>query len=116
MLAAPLIARFGQPLTITRATGAPTDDGHGRVVPAPTAPLTVTASVQPITGADLLRLPEGLRARELIKVYTATPLQTLNDAAGTVADTLAWNGSTYQVAHVEAWQGHWKCTAAKVPS
>jgi len=36
---------------------------------------TISASVQPITGEDLKKLPEGIRIRDLKVIFTHTPLE-----------------------------------------
>lgn len=102
-------------LSVTRGTP-PTQDGNGRAVPGSTSTVSVWASVQPVNGQELLRLPESLRTREVVKVFTRTAaLLTEDEATGQPADTFAWNGNTYQVNVVETWPNHWKCLATKVP-
>ncbi len=117
MNAVGIIARSGKPYTITRIA-ASAYDSHGRAVAGGTSTLAMVASVQPVTGRDLQRMPEGLRTRELVKLYTTTQLRTADEGAGTVADRFAYRGATWEVQTVEDWAdagNYFKCIAAKVP-
>lgn len=70
---------------------------------------SITASVQPAQGEDLQALPEGLRSRRTIKVYTTTELRTADQQAGTSPDQLVLSGlagvddGTYEVQTVQPW-------------
>lgn len=108
----------GTTLTVTRRA-APTTDGRGRVVAGAASTFAIAASVQPVSGRDLLRLPEGLRTRELVAVFTSGALRTNDDATRAPPDTFAWQGATYQVEKLEDWGpvgGYVKAIAAKVES
>lgn len=111
-----LPTRYLSPLTITRSSAG--DYVNGRWLPSSTSPLTVQASIQPITGRELLRFPEGWRTREPVMVYTETELRTVDEAAKKQADTFAYNGRTYEVSKVEPWTmgglSHYEVTALKV--
>lgn len=107
----------GTTLTVTR--GASGTYTAGRLTPGETTTLTIAANVQPASGRDLLRLPEGLRTRETIAIWTAAELRTADEDAGTPADRVAYGGATYQVENVEGWGvlgGYRKAIAAKVES
>lgn len=99
--------------TVTRA-GAGTYTA-GRYVAASPSTFTITASVQPVTGRELLALPEGQRAEDLRVLYTATALRT-RDANG-AADSIAIGGENYTVIRVETWSGvtagHYRVTVAR---
>lgn len=106
----------GGPVTVTRRA-APTTDGHGRALQGATSTHSITANVQPATGRDLLRLPEGQRTREHIAIWTDGDLRTANEHAGTPADVVTWKGRTYEVQLIEPWSdlgGYVKAVAAKV--
>lgn len=65
---------------------------------------TIKASVQPATGRDLLRLNEGLRTRDVVKVFAALgDLRTADETAATPADRVVHLGEEYEVVEVEAW-------------
>jgi hypothetical protein len=113
-LASTITRLGGGPVTITRP-GAPTLDA-GRVVEGRSTVVTTQASVQPVSGRELLRLPEGLRTRELVAVYSPVELRTANATSGALADQVAYGGATYEVQLVEDWSrlgGYWRGIAAK---
>ncbi len=58
-------------------------------------PATITAHVQPLTGADLQALPEGRHTDEVKAVFTTDELRT--------RDRLAIGGEVYEVDKVETW-------------
>ena len=108
--AALMIEEFAAPYTVTRAGTVEYDSDPGR--PTASAPTTVsiTASVQPVAGKDLQRLPEGTRTEEARTLYTRT--QLLDDPE---PDTVALEGATWQVESAEPWMGaFWKCVVRKV--
>jgi hypothetical protein len=86
----------------------------GRWVSGAPFQFQVTASVQPASGKELDRLPEGFRTREVLAVYTATELRV--GAAGVPPDRIEVQGGTYEVQAVERWEsgGYWKALAARV--
>jgi hypothetical protein len=88
--------------TVARA-GAGTYDGHGRFVPGVPLNFTIRASIQPLTGRDLLRLPQGLRTEWYIKIITDTPLRTAIAPNGNVADVVTYGGNTFEVEKVFDW-------------
>lgn len=62
------------------------------------------ASVQPVPGNELKRLPEGLQTQELALFFTKTALMTADAANARKADVLVrLDGSTYEVQLVQAW-------------
>ena len=92
-------------------------DAEGRLVKGAGSAVQVVASVQPVNGRDLLRLPEGLRTKELRALFATSALQTANEVAGTRADQVLIGADTYEVQTVEDWStsgGFWKAIAAKV--
>ena len=61
-------------------------------------------SVQPATGRDLLRLPEGLRTRDVVRIFCGLgELRTADERTGLVADRIVHLGEEYEVVSVEAW-------------
>lgn len=101
-------------LVVTRGSVGTT--ANGRYSPGPTSTLTIAGSVQPLNGKDLLRLPEGMRTRDLLAVFTETELRVVDAGAGTPPDVLTINGAAYEVEKVERWAelgGYWKAIVAK---
>lgn len=78
----------------------------GRTQPPVTATVSAKASVQPTSGKDLQRLPEGKNTQDLISIWTLTELLLGDVGAGILPDLVLYNGSTYEVEHVEPWTNH----------
>jgi hypothetical protein len=97
-LSTPIVDFATGTYTVTRAGGAGTYV-DGVFVPASTSSVSVLACVQPLTGRELERLPEGIRSRELLSVYTVAAL--FNEAPGVRPDIIAIDGRSWQVEKVE---------------
>lgn len=113
---ADVIAELGETFTARRGT-APTFDAAGRAIdPAPGATFSIVASVQPISGEELKRLPEGERSEDLRELYTTAELHTANPAAGTRADEVIIEGEAFEVERVHPWRmaGFTKCIVRRI--
>lgn len=75
----------------------------GRAVAGATSAVQITASVQPATGRDLLRLPEGRRALETRVLFTTTQLFAGEQGGVNEADQVTIEGIVWEVQHVEEW-------------
>jgi hypothetical protein len=88
----------------------------GRPDSASSSTFSVVASVQPPTGREAQRLPEGIRADEVRIVYVHERLHTRDD--GYEPDIVAIAGEDYEVFRVETWDAfgdvHYRCWAKKV--
>ncbi len=105
--------------TVTRFSpgsyGADAEDGRYRF--GATHTFRVRASIQPLTGEELLRLPEGERTRERIVVFTARRLKTATQAEAASADRVEYQGNQFEVESVESWNerfSYFRCIAAKI--
>jgi len=58
------------------------------------------AAVQPATGRDLLRLPEGDRSLETVILHVKTPLRTARESSRQMADVLVYREPTPTAAGV----------------
>jgi hypothetical protein len=113
--AADLISDFATgTYTVTRRAAATLV--KGRAQPGATSTLTVTASVQPASGRDLLRLPEGRRSIETRVVFTATQLLIGIEGAANESDLISIDGQTWEVQQVQSWRlspstdaPYWRC-------
>ncbi len=116
-LSSTVLALSSGDYVVTRAAG-PKTYTQGKAVAPTTSPstLTVTASVQPLTGRELQRLPEGMRTKELMKMYLVEEL--LVSAPGQEPDTVSIDGVDFQVEAVERWGplgNYHKAIVSKVP-
>lgn len=77
---------------------------------------TLYASIQPAIGQELLVLPEGLRTRATVKVYTDQELNTSEN--GQSPDRIEWQGHVYEIAMKAPYQSgvinHFKYFATKI--
>jgi hypothetical protein len=97
---ADVIEELGQgSYTVTRMTAAART--LGRRVAGSTSTLTITASVQPLTGRDLKTKPEGQHADDCRTVYTTTALLTRDTTHE--ADLIAIGGEAFEVYRVKQW-------------
>lgn len=91
----------------------------GRWAAGSTTALSITASVQPVKlkHEELLHLPAGDRNRSAIRVYTPAELRSVNEADGTPADLVTWDGEHWEVVKVDIWSlgvSHYKAIALRV--
>ena len=91
-------------ITITHRTESPRL--LGRTQPPTTVVVSAKASVQPTSGRDLQRLPEGKGTQDLISVWTLAELLLGDVGSGILPDLILYQGSTYEVEHVEPWTNH----------
>ncbi len=87
----------------------------GRFNEGPGTNMTIVASVQPSDGRDLLRLPEGLRTHEVLRVYSATEMKV--QGAGQDPDWIIIDGFRYQCQTAEQWGrdgNFWKMLVSKI--
>lgn len=112
MDAASLISHFATgTYTVTRRASKTLE--RGRAEDGATSTLTIIASVQPASGRDLMRLPEGRRSVETRVVYTATQLLIGAQGSGFESDLISIDGNTWEVQQVQSWESvdppYWRC-------
>lgn len=94
----------------TRANGLWQEGSTSQVVVDP-------AVVAPLRGKEVEVLPEGLRTKRALQVFSTVALQSTDEAAGIRGDRFAWGGETFEVQLVEDWQTlaeYWRAIATKV--
>lgn len=103
------------PVSVTRERSGYYVQGRYQEVAPET--FSVTAAVQVVQGRQRQLLPEGVRTRSIIQLFTATELCTERTAAAAKADRVTWRGNTYEVFEVEDWVtdgGYYRVLAASV--
>lgn len=98
-------------------TGSNITDGtaHWKYAGPAATQLQIEASVQPMGGRELDRLPELLRQREVRVVFTGTELKGTADTQE--ADQLTLDGEQWQVQTVESWStlgGYYRAIVARM--
>lgn len=86
-------------LTVTRRD--PSTYTVGRLDAPSSSTITIRASVQPASGRDLKRLPEGSRVEDVLCLFTTTEL--LTQGVGQSPDLVTVQGADYEVQNVEVW-------------
>lgn len=79
---------------------------NGRFTEGTTTAQEQKVSVQPMTGRDLQLLPEGLRVRNSIVVFSREELKTADTALKVPADQVVYKSRTYEVHTSEDWSDH----------
>ena len=70
---------------------------NGKAVAGAESSFSIDASVGPITGRDLKRLPEGTRAEDFEQVVTSTKLMVEVPGGAYVSDEIVIDGERYVV-------------------
>lgn len=87
----PALALLAQPVSVeTRA--ADTYDGNGNRVPGAPIVVSISATVQPASGRQLMDMPEGIRDEARWLIWSAFAFETDH--------RVQLNGQTYKVLHV----------------
>ena len=102
------LLRKGQQYTFLRYGKPSIGTGTGQVVRSVAIlnngnPWTMIASIQPMTGMQVLMLPEGFRDRQGVSVYCDTLLQVADDAKQLFGDRFTWNGYLYETTFRQDW-------------
>ena len=97
---------FAERIDVERPGKSYYDQTSGRHIEADPFNFTITGSLQRMNGAELNQLPEGLRTREAVMVYTiGEPLRTVDTSDTQKADILKHRGKSYEVFDSTDW-GH----------
>lgn len=75
--------------------------------------INILASVQPLAERDYIGLPEGVRDREAINLFSRSAL--VGSASGKDADIVKYNGRDWRVVKAVNWtaHGYWQGIAIK---
>lgn len=76
---------------------------NGRYVDGAPSTFDIVASIQPTTPQDLLRLPEGLRTKDSVTIWTDTLLRMALAPSGYKADVVEYQGQAYEVQTIWNW-------------
>lgn len=88
---------------VTRRTSPAQRFIRGVAQPTSDIVINIRASVQPASGADMLRLPELRRVNETRVVFTTTQLHISDAGDGVQADIISIDGLPWEIQHVETW-------------
>lgn len=105
MSAGSMISKLnGRSVTLKRPGAGNTFDASGMAVKAATTDSTITMSIQPISGDELINGVAGQKERNSQKGYTTTEVKASSEEDKTPADIIVDQDSTeYEVQAVEKW-------------
>lgn len=89
----------------------------GRSPDPVTKKILAETSIQPMTGKDLERLPEGMKTTGTKKIYSTVELMTVKTSECRVPDRVLYKSETYQIEESDDWQdlgGYFKYVATRV--
>lgn len=92
--------------TVSVTTFATGSTAAGDYVPGATTARLVRGSIQPVSERTRDRLPEGIRTRATLEMYTRATLFTERLGTDQKADQVTRKGRLYDVIGVEDWTGH----------
>lgn len=78
----------------------------GRWLEGTAVTAAITGSVQPASGVEKQMLPELLRTRESIVVFSLSEMKPLVRSAATRPSTLSWHGKTFSVEVLNVFSEH----------
>lgn len=94
------------PVTVLRVTEGKIDKSTGRFAPDTTEQFILTGNIQPISGEDLNRAPEGARLEGMKTLFLHEELEN--------KDIILYKGKEYQVELTQEWDPafstipHWR--------
>lgn len=77
---------------------------QGLFVPGARSVFVIDASIQPVSGEDMITAPEGRRIQDMIKVYTSIELKQAEEGTGQQPDIIVWQGYGYEVTSIDVRQ------------
>ncbi len=92
-----------KPITVTRRTneGAVVDGVYIKATPTP---VEIDALVYPLVKRDVIQfLPEALKKRKVIRIFTNQPLNEHNSQQQAEADEITYAGHSYRVFKLGDW-------------
>jgi len=98
------MSSFRKPLSGVRF--GPSTSVKGRTSPGTETPFQFTSSVQPASGKEKLTLPEGVREKNVLRLYTSTLLKSVSEKNNTRADIITIDGDEFEVIRVLPWQNN----------
>lgn len=95
-MSAELIQSFGRTVFVERPQGLGSySEDNGKWIEPERQQIEIIASVQNLSAAEILMLPEGDRQKEWLKLYTLEKLQLQEEHSMTAADYVVVDGRRY---------------------
>lgn len=91
-------------------------DDHGRPsIPEPIED-TIEAWVQPVSGDDIEKLPQGRRTNEVVKIYSLDEIFSASTSDADMPDVIEIDGAEFEVENIYDWDddgAYWKALAVR---
>lgn len=94
------IGLVGKTHVVTRRS-ASSFDATGDFVEGASSQISISGSLQPVTGRMIEKMPEGLRDKASAVMYTASVLNSARD--GNAGDRISFGSDTYEVMGIIDW-------------
>ncbi len=101
-----LIKKYGKLVTLSKESGPGTTGEEGNYIPATPDTSDIYMSIQPLTGDEAIRLPEGIRNKKVMNGFTTSGLLSGSETAGTNPDKIIDGSITYEVNSVEYFEAN----------
>lgn len=108
-----IAALGGKNITVKRASIAG-DYVNGVFVPQEPTTAVIFGSIQPLGSKEIVRLPEGDRTRQRLKVYSSDKALISRDIVLKLADVLVIDCEDFQVEAIEKWPDFYKLQVVKI--
>ena len=87
----------------------------GEFVPGTKTEIAIEAIVLPMSGEEVLSLPEGLRVENLRKFISETEIRAVQEGDDpTPSDRILFDGGEWRVESVSDWGGYFEAVCAEV--
>lgn len=104
---ADIIQEFATPFTVRRTNEATTFvDGLAQVTTDVDEFEVCDGSVQPLKAQERMLMPELIRDRGMLKIYTKTAVRSVDVEGKKRADRITYGDQAYVVQSVEDWDAH----------
>lgn len=121
MSAESMIAKYGKTVTLTREAVSGTIDTEGGFVAGTNTTTSIVMSIQPLSGDEVLRLPDGMRGKKVMKGYTITEIINGNEPDKIAPDLITDGDQVYEVNDVQFYEAttlnispHYRATLVRV--
>lgn len=96
------VERFGREYQLTRYSAGTYFQGKWTDGPIESESI-MTACIQPLSEYERANQPDGIRTRELVKVYTHFPLRAAREDMQVRGDRFQYYGKTFEVVKIADW-------------
>ena len=108
------VSQYASAYTVQRQAAGSYSTTTGRWVDGVISEIEVMASIQPVPGHMLKALPEGRVAKDMIRIFTTTQLQTESAESSVKADIFVKDGVNYMIIYTKDYTGYTEAVGSKV--